>query len=77
MNSVVIEPQVLRSLHRSELRKRILMYLNEIYPSATYLSEIARVIGSDPPSTSVGRWWVLGIGTTTKAPSFTWVLSRR
>ncbi|WP_054840166.1 archaellum operon transcriptional activator EarA family protein [Thermococcus sp. JCM 11816] len=60
MNSVVIEPQVLRSLHRSELRKRILMYLNEIYPSATYLSEIARVIGSDPPSNVRGA--LVGLG---------------
>ena len=48
MNSVIVDPQVLRSLHRSELRKKILIYLNEIYPSATYLSEIARVVGSDP-----------------------------
>ncbi len=77
MNSVVIEPQVLRSLHRSELRKRILMYLNEIYPSATYLSEIARVIGSDPPSTSAGPWWVSGTGTTTKVPSFILALLRK
>lgn len=59
MNSVVIEPQVLRSLHRSELRKRILMYLNEIYPSATYLSEIARVIGSDPSNV---RGALVGLG---------------
>lgn len=27
-----IDPFVLRSLNRSELRKKILMYLNEIYP---------------------------------------------
>nr|WP_144433204.1 archaellum operon transcriptional activator EarA family protein [Thermococcus sp. 2319x1] len=45
---LIIDPHVLRSLHRSELRKRILFYLNEIYPSGTYLSEIARVIRSDP-----------------------------
>jgi len=45
---LIIDPHVLRSLHRSELRKRILFYLNEIYPAPTYLSEIARVVGSDP-----------------------------
>ncbi|MDI3475365.1 MAG: hypothetical protein PWQ79_1913 [Thermococcaceae archaeon] len=43
-----IDPFVLRSLNRSELRKKILMYLNEIYPSPTYLSELARAIKSDP-----------------------------
>lgn len=59
MNTVVIDPQVLRSVHRSELRKRILMYLNEIYPSATYLSEIARVVGSDPSNV---RGALVGLG---------------
>jgi len=59
MDSVIIDPQVLRSLHRSELRKKILMYLSEIYPSATYLSEIARVIGSDPSNV---RGALVGLG---------------
>jgi len=44
----IITPHILRSLHRSDLRKRILLYLYDIYPLATYLSEIARVVGSDP-----------------------------
>ncbi|NJE29465.1 transcriptional regulator [Thermococcus sp. 18S1] len=43
-----IDPFVIRSINRSELRKRILLYLDEIYPSPTYLSEIARVVKSDP-----------------------------
>ncbi|WP_461863170.1 helix-turn-helix domain-containing protein [Thermococcus sp.] len=43
-----IDPFVIRSINRSELRKRILLYLNEIYPSSTYLAEIARVVKSDP-----------------------------
>ncbi|KPU62862.1 transcriptional regulator [Thermococcus argininiproducens] len=45
---LVIDPHILRSLHRSELRKKILFYLHEIYPSSTYLSEIARIVRSDP-----------------------------
>ncbi len=59
MKAVIIDPQVLRSIHRSELRKKILMYLSEIYPSATYLSEIARVVGSDPSNVrgGPGRSW--------------------
>ncbi|BAA29633.1 135aa long hypothetical protein [Pyrococcus horikoshii OT3] len=55
----VIDPHVLRSLHRSELRRRILQYLYEIYPSATYLSEIARVVGSDPSNV---RGALVGLG---------------
>ncbi|AEH24923.1 helix-turn-helix domain-containing protein [Pyrococcus yayanosii] len=55
----VIDPHVLRSLHRSELRRRILLYLYEIYPSATYLSEIARVVGSDPSNV---RGALVGLG---------------
>ncbi|NPA47334.1 MAG: transcriptional regulator [Thermococci archaeon] len=43
-----VDPFVIRSLNRSELRKRILFYLDSIYPSPAYLSEIARAIGSDP-----------------------------
>ena len=43
-----IDPFVIRSINRSELRKRILLYLYEIYPSPTYLAEIARVVRSDP-----------------------------
>jgi len=43
-----VDPFVIRSINRSELRKRILLYLAEIYPSSTYLSEIARIVKSDP-----------------------------
>ncbi|ASJ02569.1 transcriptional regulator [Thermococcus profundus] len=59
VRTMIIDPQVLRSIHRSELRKRILLYLNEIYPSATYLSEIARVVGSDPSNV---RGALVGLG---------------
>ncbi|WP_048151273.1 helix-turn-helix domain-containing protein [Palaeococcus ferrophilus] len=55
----VIDPHILRSIHRSDLRKRILMYLYDIYPSATYLSEIARVVGSDPSNV---RGALVGLG---------------
>jgi len=43
-----IDPFVIRSINRSELRKKILLYLDEIYPTPTYLSEIARMVKSDP-----------------------------
>lgn len=43
-----IDPFVIRSINRSELRRKILLYLDEIYPTPTYLSEIARVVKSDP-----------------------------
>ncbi len=43
-----VDPFVIRALNRSELRKRILFYLDSIYPSPAYLSEIARAVGSDP-----------------------------
>jgi len=46
--SVFVDPFVIRSINRSELRKRILFYLDQIYPSPTYLSEIARMVKSDP-----------------------------
>ncbi|WP_056934013.1 helix-turn-helix domain-containing protein [Thermococcus barophilus] len=57
--ALVIDPHILRSLHRSELRKKILLYLHDIYPSATYLSEIARVVGSDPSNV---RGALVGLG---------------
>ncbi len=43
-----VDPFVIRSINRSELRKRILLYLAEIHPSSAYLSEIARIVKSDP-----------------------------
>ncbi|ASJ11168.1 transcriptional regulator [Thermococcus sp. P6] len=54
-----IDPHILRSLHRSDLRRRILMHLYQIYPSATYLSEIARNVGSDPSNV---RGALVGLG---------------
>lgn len=47
-NIYYIDPHILRSLNKSELRKKILFFLNHIYPNATYLSEIARAVRSDP-----------------------------
>ncbi len=44
----VIDPHIIRSLNKSELRKRVLFYLKEIYPNFTYLSELARNVRSDP-----------------------------
>ncbi len=44
----VIDPHVIRSLNKSELRKRVLFYLKEIHPNFTYLSELARNVRSDP-----------------------------
>ena len=44
---LTIDPHILRSLNKSHLRKRVLMYLDSIYPNADYLSNIARRIGSD------------------------------
>lgn len=54
-----IDPFIIRSINRSELRKRILLYLNEIYPTATYLAEIARVVKSDPSNV---KGALLGLG---------------
>ncbi len=44
----LIDPLVVRSLNKSVLRKKILLYLSSIYPRHTYLSEIARNVRSDP-----------------------------
>ncbi len=44
---LTIDPHILRSLNKSTLRKRVLLYLDSIYPNADYLSNIARRIGSD------------------------------
>ncbi|MHB1492436.1 MAG: putative transcriptional regulator [Thermoplasmataceae archaeon] len=39
---------IIRSLNRSELRRKVLFYLYSIYPYRSYLSEISRAIKSDP-----------------------------
>jgi len=47
-DNLFMDPFVIRAINRSELRKRILTYLYEIYPNSSYLAEISRVIRSDP-----------------------------
>jgi len=44
---LTIDPHILRSLNKSYLRKKVLMYLDSIYPNVDYLSNIARRVGSD------------------------------
>jgi len=44
----LIDPLIIRSLNKSDLRKKILIFLARIYPRYTYLSEIARGVRSDP-----------------------------
>ena len=44
---ITIDPHILRSLNKSHLRKKVLIYLDSIYPNADYLSNIARRVGSD------------------------------
>ena len=39
---------IIMSLNRSELRRRVLFHLLSIYPYKSYISEIARNIRSDP-----------------------------
>ena len=39
---------IMRSLNRSKLRRRVLFHLLSIYPYKSYVSEIARNIRSDP-----------------------------
>lgn len=43
-----IDPIIMRSLNKSELRRKVLFYLDHIHPNHTYLSELARGIRSDP-----------------------------
>jgi len=45
---VTIDPQIVRALNKSVLKKRVLFYLNSIYPNADYAANIARMIRSDP-----------------------------
>ncbi len=44
----MIDGNILRSLNRSELRRKVLFYLLSIYPYRSYLSEISRAVKSDP-----------------------------
>ncbi len=44
----LIDPMIVRSLNRSDLRRKILFYLYKIYPNVAYLSEIAKAVKSDP-----------------------------
>lgn len=43
-----IDPTIIRALNKSELRRKVLFYLDQIFPNPTYLSELARGIRSDP-----------------------------
>ncbi len=43
-----IDPVIIRALNKSDLRRKVLFYLDSIYPNYTYLSEMARAIKSDP-----------------------------
>ncbi len=43
-----IDPVIIRALNKSDLRRKVLFYLDAIYPNFTYLSEMARAIKSDP-----------------------------
>lgn len=54
-----MDPFVIRSINKSELRKRILLYLYEIHPNASYLAEISRIIRSDPSNV---RGALIGLG---------------
>ncbi|GGM73887.1 transcriptional regulator [Thermogymnomonas acidicola] len=45
---LVADGNVIRSLNRSELRRKVLFYLLSIYPYRSYLSEISRAVRSDP-----------------------------
>jgi predicted transcriptional regulator with HTH domain len=40
-----LEPKIARSLARSRLRTEILRYLSEIYPRASYISEMSAALG--------------------------------
>jgi len=48
VNSDVIRPLVMRSLRRSNIRKKIAEYLFEINPSSSYTSEIAYHVKTTP-----------------------------
>jgi len=42
------DPQIIRSLIKSKIRVSILLYLNNIYPHASYPAEISRKIDAHP-----------------------------
>ena len=43
-----IDPHIIRSINKSTLRRRVLLYLDSVYPNADYLANIARAVKSDP-----------------------------
>jgi len=43
-----VDPIIIRALNKSELRRKVIFYLDSIYPNYAYLSVIARDINSDP-----------------------------
>lgn len=45
---LVADGNIIRSLNRSELRRKVLFYLLSINPYRSYLSEISRAVKSDP-----------------------------
>lgn len=45
---LTIDPHILRSINKSNLRRRVLFYLYSIYPNYDYLANISRMIRSDP-----------------------------
>ncbi|OKY79079.1 MAG: Transcriptional regulator containing HTH domain [Candidatus Methanohalarchaeum thermophilum] len=47
-----LDPEVIRSLNKSSLREKILLFLNDVEPKYAYLSEIARSVRSDPSNVS-------------------------
>lgn len=46
--TTTINPHVVRTLNKSNLKKKVLYYLNSIYPNADYAANIARMTRSDP-----------------------------
>ena len=45
---LIADGNIIRSLNRSELRRKVLFYMLSIYPYRSYLSEISRAVKSDP-----------------------------
>ncbi len=45
---LIADGNIIRSLNRSELRRKVLFYMLSIHPYRSYLSEISRAVKSDP-----------------------------
>ncbi|PTD94497.1 transcriptional regulator [archaeon SCG-AAA382B04] len=43
-----LDPEVIKSIHRSRVREKTLLFLDDIFPKSSYLSQIGREIKSDP-----------------------------